>query len=132
MGMALLCEADGMARQTRTPAGRCYRGRGVHFAGRRSARKGRHLAQRPVVGAHVFWRALGRQVEVSGEAVALSADESAADWLARPTAGAAVDPDWQAWAIRPDRVEFFQAAHDRDHVRVVYLRDTGGWRRERA
>ncbi|MGW9112311.1 pyridoxine/pyridoxamine 5'-phosphate oxidase [Microbacterium sp. NPDC055683] len=103
--------------------------RGVQFAGRRSSRKGVHLeADRPV-GVHVFWRELGRQVELTGRAVPLSPAECAADWLARPTSGGEVDPDWQVWAIRPERASFFQAAHDRVHTHLVYTRDSTGWRR---
>lgn len=103
--------------------------RGVQVAGRRSSRKGGHLAAGRPVGMHVFWPGLGRQIELTGTAVALSAAESASDWLARPTAGADVDPDWQVWAIRPDRASFFQASHDRVHAQLVYERDGAGWRR---
>jgi pyridoxamine 5'-phosphate oxidase len=48
---------------------------------------------------------------------------------------AGIDPPrpahWGGFRVVPDRVEFWQGQRSRLHDRVVYLRDGGGWRRER-
>jgi pyridoxamine 5'-phosphate oxidase len=50
----------------------------------------------------------------------LSADASAADWQARPGADGTDNPDWQLYAVRPREIEFWQARHDRRHIRHRY------------
>lgn len=40
-------------------------------------------------------------------------------------------PDWGAVRVFPDGVEFWQAAPDRLHDRLLYERTDGGWRRTR-
>jgi pyridoxamine 5'-phosphate oxidase len=42
-----------------------------------------------------------------------------------------VPPEWALWRIEADAVEFWQAAHDRAHIRLRYRRDGDAWRRER-
>jgi pyridoxamine 5'-phosphate oxidase len=37
--------------------------------------------------------------------------------------------DWQVWLIRPEEVEFWQGAKDRNHDRLQYKRKEGGWER---
>lgn len=36
-------------------------------------------------------------------------------------------PQWQAWRVVPEVVEFWQGSRDRAHVRLVYRRDGGRW-----
>ena len=55
-----------------------------------------------------------------GHAVELSAEASAADWDARPAADGSHNPDWQLYAIQPLEIEFWQARHDRRHIRHFY------------
>lgn len=43
-----------------------------------------------------------------------------------------VADDWRVWTIAPDTVEFWQASHDRAHIRLEYRRgDAGAWSRRR-
>lgn len=37
--------------------------------------------------------------------------------------------NWQVWLIRPEEVEFWQGAKDRNHDRLKYVRKEGGWER---
>jgi len=105
--------------------------RGLHFSSARTTRKAAHLRERPVATMLFFWRALGRQVEVSGAVVALDEAVSAADWRERPSYDGTDNPDWQVWALAPRRWEFLQATHDRRHVRIEYSSGPRGWRRSR-
>ncbi|HWU27698.1 MAG TPA: pyridoxine 5'-phosphate oxidase C-terminal domain-containing protein, partial [Microbacterium sp.] len=61
---------------------------------------------------------------------------SAADLAARsPAARAGIAAgDWVLWRVVPERIEFWQGAQDRDHLRLVYRRGEHGWTRavERA
>lgn len=42
-----------------------------------------------------------------------------------------VAPGWTRYLVTPDSVEFWQARHDRRHIRLRYRRDpAGGWRTE--
>jgi pyridoxamine 5'-phosphate oxidase len=55
-----------------------------------------------------------------------------ADAVAHITAHPEAVPDsWALWSIRPGTVEFWQAAHDRAHIRLRYRRDGDAWTRER-
>jgi pyridoxamine 5'-phosphate oxidase len=56
----------------------------------------------------------------------LSAEASAADWHARPGANGSDNPDWQLYAVRPREIEFWQARHDRRHIRHRYGPDELG------
>lgn len=105
--------------------------RGLHFSSSLRSRKAAHLAARPYAGMMFFWRPLGRQLEVSGPVVALDAGTSAADWRQRPSYDGRDNPDWQVWALQPERYEFLQATLDRRHVRVEYVRAGDGWQHAR-
>ncbi|MGI6878169.1 pyridoxine/pyridoxamine 5'-phosphate oxidase [Microbacterium sp. gxy059] len=100
---------------------------GFRFASKRSSRKARDIAADPRGALLFFWRSSGRQAEVSGRIAALSDEESQRDWRARPSYDGSPNPDWRVWTLRPDRIQFLQARHDRAHTRVEYLRDAAGW-----
>lgn len=52
--------------------------------------------------------------------------------LARTEADPTLVPDaWALWWVEPGTVEFWQASHDRAHIRLRYRADDGGWVRER-
>jgi pyridoxamine 5'-phosphate oxidase len=42
-----------------------------------------------------------------------------------------VDSSWTTYVVRPRSIEFWQASHDRAHVRVRYRAESTGWRKER-
>jgi pyridoxamine 5'-phosphate oxidase len=93
---------------------------GWHFATARTSRKGRELAANPHAALNFYWQQQGRQVRVAGAVTELSAAASAADWHARPGADGSDNPDWQLYAVRPREIEFWQARHDRRHIRHRY------------
>ena len=93
---------------------------GWHFATSRESRKGHELAANPHAALNFSWQQQGRQVRVAGDVVELSAEASAADWHARPGADGSHNPDWQLYAVRPREIEFWQARHDRRHIRHHY------------
>ncbi|WP_346959739.1 pyridoxamine 5'-phosphate oxidase family protein [uncultured Arthrobacter sp.] len=93
---------------------------GWHFATSRLSRKGRELADNPHAALNFFWQQQGRQVRVAGEVVELSAEASAVDWHDRPGADGSANPSWQLYALRPRELEFWQARHDRRHIRHRY------------
>lgn len=45
------------------------------------------------------------------------------------TGGEGSGENWQVWMIRPEEVEFWQGAKDRNHDRLKYIRKQGGWER---
>lgn len=100
---------------------------GYHFSTHRSSRKGIEIEQNPRVSLVFFWRESGRQVRVTGDAVALSEEVSQLDWASRPSYEGAPNPDWQRYALRPTEFEFMQARLDRNHTRIEYRRDGQGW-----
>lgn len=58
--------------------------------------------------------------------------EARAEALARVGEAAETVPEsWALWSIVPGTVEFWQAAHDRAHVRLRYRADGAEWVRER-
>lgn len=87
------------------------------FAGARSTRKGVDLAANPFAALTFYWPARGRQIRITGEVEELGSDVAAADWAARPALTEPTNPDWAAWALRPNEVEFWQARADRQNVR---------------
>ena len=93
---------------------------GWHFATSRESRKGQELTANPHAALNFFWQQQGRQVRVAGDVVELSAEASASDWDARPGADGSGNPDWQLYAVRPREIEFWQARHDRRHIRHRY------------
>lgn len=105
--------------------------RGWAFAGPRSSRKGTQLAARPAAALGFWWQPVVRAVRVRGTVQEATPEESAADLAARSAAardGVAAG-DWALWRIVASRVEFWQGATDRKHMRVVYDRIDDGWRR---
>lgn len=70
----------------------------------------------------------GRQSEELGSAAELARASEAAWERARREPDAPV-PSWTLYHLRPDEVEFFQGDARRRHVRLVYLRDGGTWRK---
>lgn len=93
---------------------------GWHFATSRASRKGKELTGNPHAALNFFWQPLGRQVRIAGAVSELSREASAADWHARPGADGSDNPDWQLYAIHPREAEFWQARHDRRHIRHQY------------
>lgn len=105
--------------------------RGWAFAGPRSSRKGAQLAAHPAAALTFWWQPQMRSVRVRGRVVEAGPAESAADLAARSAAardGVAAG-DWTLWRIDPVRIEFWQGARDRNHLRVVFDRDGSGWTR---
>ncbi|MEA9983981.1 MULTISPECIES: pyridoxine/pyridoxamine 5'-phosphate oxidase [Subtercola] len=93
---------------------------GWQFASSRTSRKGRELEANPFAALNFYWADLGRQVRVAGPVTLLSAEASALDWSERPAADARPNPTWQLYAVQPTEVEFWQASHDRHHIRHSY------------
>ncbi|KAD3515452.1 pyridoxamine 5'-phosphate oxidase [Arthrobacter yangruifuii] len=92
-------------------------GGGWQFATARTSRKGAELARNPQAAMNFYWPELGRQIRVAGRVALLSAEESAADWEARPGADGSANPNWQLYALAPSEIEFWQASPDRHHIR---------------
>ena len=105
--------------------------RGWAFAGLRSSRKGAQLAEHPVAALNFWWQPIVRAVRVRGIVREASRADSDADLAARSASAraGAVSGDWVLWRIEPTRVEFWQGAADRQHTRIVYLRDGSAWSR---
>lgn len=103
--------------------------RGWAFAGHRASRKAEQLAARPVAALDFWWQPVMRAVRVRGSVVQADAADGAADLAARsPAARDGIAPeDWLLWRLVPDRVEFWQGAVDRRHLRLVYERAVVGW-----
>jgi pyridoxamine 5'-phosphate oxidase len=102
---------------------------GWAFASQLSSRKGTQLRARPVAAADVWWQPIARAVRLRGPVIEASRQESEADLAARSAAArAGVDPaDWTLWRLQPQRVEFWQAASDRRHLRITYDRSGSSW-----
>ncbi|WP_324650336.1 pyridoxine/pyridoxamine 5'-phosphate oxidase [Georgenia sp. H159] len=103
--------------------------RGWAFSTTASSRKGAQLSAAPEAALAFWWQPQARAVRVRGPVVQATREESEADLHARsPAAQASVAPgDWTLWRVRPTRVEFWQGAPDRNHLRIVYLRSGDGW-----
>ncbi|WP_020663557.1 pyridoxine/pyridoxamine 5'-phosphate oxidase [Amycolatopsis benzoatilytica] len=73
---------------------------------------------------------VGHQSEVlTDPAKLVEAAAAAADWVAENPDGA--PETWTRYLLQPESVEFWQASHDRQHVRLRYRREPAGWVRER-
>lgn len=121
-------DADGMP-DARTLILKDVDERGWAFAGPRSSAKGEQLAANPTAALNFWWQPVLRAVRVRGRVVEASDEESAADFAARSAAaraGVAAD-DWVLWRLVPSRVEFWQGAADRRHIRIVYTSGGSGW-----
>lgn len=95
---------------------------GWQFATHRGTRKVEDIEANPRAALTFYWPEVGRQVSVRGRVVRLDDETSAADYRQRPLAGTDVDPDWRAFAVVADYVEFWQASPDRAHRRIAYSR----------
>ncbi|WP_020669060.1 pyridoxine/pyridoxamine 5'-phosphate oxidase [Amycolatopsis nigrescens] len=73
---------------------------------------------------------IGRQSEVLTDPaeIELAAEEAERKLRENPDL---VPDSWTRYRIEAAVVEFWQAAHDRRHVRLRYLRDGNGWRQDR-
>lgn len=105
--------------------------RGWAFAGQRASAKGRQLAGSPAAAMNFWWQPIRRAVRVRGTVAEGSGEESAADLAERSAAARAdaVPGDWVRWWLKPERIEFWQGASDRRHIRIIYARGADGWRR---
>lgn len=73
---------------------------------------------------------VGRPAPVLADEEAYAVARAAA--VARLEAAPALVPEaWALWRVVPGTVEFWQAAHDRAHIRLRYRRDGDAWVRER-
>ncbi len=100
---------------------------GYHFSTHRGSRKALEIAGNPRISLVFFWRESGRQVRVTGVAVALDEEASQLDWRGRPSYTGMPNPNWQRYALLPDEFEFMQARVDRNHTRIEYRRVGDGW-----
>lgn len=100
---------------------------GYQFSTHASSRKGLELAADARCTMLFWWRSAGRQVRLTGTAVALDEAASQADWEARPSYTGRPNPDWQLYALQPEELEFMQAREDRNHTRLEYRREGGAW-----
>lgn len=123
-------DADGMP-DARTLILKDVDERGWAFAGQRSSRKGAQLAARPVAALDFWWQAVVRSVRLRGAVYEATAEDSAADLAARSAAARAEvgHDDWVLWRLVPTRVEFWQGAVDRRHLRIIYHDEGMGWER---
>jgi len=106
--------------------------RGWAFAGPRASRKGAQLAAMPRAAMNFWWQPVRRAVRVRGAVREASPAESDADLAERSEAARSGirSGEWVRWWLEPERVEFWQGATDRRHVRIVYQGGVGGWVRE--
>lgn len=100
---------------------------GYHFSTHRSSRKGVEIEADPRVSMVFFWRESGRQIRVTGKALALGEEASQLDWSGRPSYQGTPNPDWQRYALKPTEFEFMQARLDRNHTRIEYRQTAQGW-----
>ncbi len=128
---------------------------GWQFAVHATSPKGLDLARRPVAALTFYWSAQARQVRVRGPVRAAPAEESAADFLARPLSSRAeaslgrqsrprtdraateifanpddVLPEWTLYTLAPTEVEFWQGDKHRRHTRLRYTAGSAAWTRE--
>lgn len=130
------------------------------FATRADSPKAEQIASNPRAALTFLWTPLRRQVRVQGSVQRMSAEESAADFLARPPKSRAaclvgrqseplasreqyaaafddalqqvgdgesiVEPQWAAYRIDPDWVEFWQST-DSGQLRLRYERQGSAW-----
>lgn len=107
--------------------GRQVRARGVVTPASAAESAADFLARPPASRVEAY---LGRQSEVLPDPDKLAEAATAAEqWVAEHPDTA--PETWTRYLVRPDTVEFWQAAPDRRHIRLRYQRDGEGWRRER-
>lgn len=105
---------------------------GWAFASTKTSAKGSQLEESSHAALTFWWQPIVRSVRVRGPVVEAPREESLADLRARSAAAQdGVDPDdWTVWRVVPIRVEFWQGSTDRQHARIVFVRDEAGWRVE--
>ncbi|HWD01093.1 MAG TPA: pyridoxal 5'-phosphate synthase [Amycolatopsis sp.] len=107
--------------------GRQVRVRGTFAPASAAVSAADFLARPPASRVEAF---IGHQSEPLPDPAKLTeAAEAAAEWVA-------ANPDaapetWTRYLLTPTVAEFWQAAPDRRHVRLRYLRERGKWTRER-
>ncbi|MFF0144457.1 pyridoxamine 5'-phosphate oxidase [Amycolatopsis sulphurea] len=107
--------------------GRQVRARGIVAPASAAESAADFLARPPASRVEAY---LGRQSEVLPDPGKLAEAAAAAEhWVAEHPDTA--PETWTRYLVRPETVEFWQAAHDRRHIRLRYQRDGEGWRRER-
>jgi pyridoxamine 5'-phosphate oxidase len=129
------------------------------FATGSASPKGKELASTPWAALTFYWPALGRQVRIGGAVMTASAEESAADFMARSASARAtawvgkqseplsnseeralaikqaagqagnVCPEWTVYGVQADEVEFWQGDTERNHTRLRYTHTHGTWSR---
>ncbi|GAA4550513.1 pyridoxine/pyridoxamine 5'-phosphate oxidase [Amycolatopsis samaneae] len=85
------------------------------------------LARPPASRVEAF---IGRQSEVLVDPAELTAAARDAERWVAENPGVAPET-WTRYLVAPDEVEFWQASHDRRHVRLRYRREGDEWVRER-
>lgn len=123
-------DADG-APDARTLLVKDVSARGWAFAGPRGSVKGSQLSAAPVAAMNFWWQPVRRAVRVRGavqEASALESEADLAEQSAAARAGIAAG-EWVRWWLEPSRIEFWQGATDRRHVRIVYMHERNRWTR---
>jgi pyridoxamine 5'-phosphate oxidase len=93
----------------------------------------RALARLDFLTRHPNARAIAAGGQQSEPLPATEAEYAAAVQSAREQIAADpgyVPEEWQAYLVRPAELEFWQAARERDQLRLRYLREGDGWRRE--
>jgi pyridoxamine 5'-phosphate oxidase len=100
---------------------------GWAFAGSRSSRKTDQLAANPAAALNFWWQPMMRAVRVRGSVTEATRAETEADLLMRPDRTVTSADDWTLWRIQPVRIEFWQGAVSRRHIRLTYERTQGVW-----
>lgn len=123
-------DAEGMP-DARTLIVKDVTDRGWAFAGPRGSAKGGQLAAAPAAALNLWWQPVRRAVRVRGRVQEAPRQESDADLAARSAAAReGLQPgEWVRWWLEPQRVEFWQGASDRRHLRIVYERAGRAWTR---
>jgi pyridoxamine 5'-phosphate oxidase len=133
---------------------------GWQFAVHAASPKGQDLLRHPAAALTFHWPAQARQIRLRGPVRPATAEQSAADFLARPPASraeaslgrqsrplpdrAALDealaavalvpgqvvPEWTLYTLAPAEAEFWQGDEQRRHTRLRYTRTAAGWHRE--
>ncbi|HEY0717724.1 MAG TPA: pyridoxal 5'-phosphate synthase [Streptosporangiaceae bacterium] len=103
--------------------GRQIRIRGAAGSAGRRASAADFLARPPASRAAAL---IGRQSEPMGDLADL--DDAFRACQATVEADSAIlAPDWTLYALSAEAVEFWQADHQRRHLRLQYVRTPGGW-----
>ena len=93
----------------------------------------RELARMDFLGRHPHARAIAAGGQQSEPLPATDAEYESAVGAARERIDADpgyVPEEWQAYLVRPIEFEFWQAARERDQLRLRYRRDGDGWVRD--